>query len=215
MKAFKVVKTLSGAIMSAILLSSCVAPINSSFETARLLEPGDIEVTGAYDRYSYGGDGESELANNNLTARAGIGVTDWMDVKLRYTRLMPPSDDFEESMGVNYMDVAPKFGIVPDYFAISLPIGCYFEGGAEWVTSPKLLFTYPHKSNIFDATLGAKADIFFSGDTYLGFTFGMGFSSDVEQWAVRPEIGYLIDPGESGHVFSWGVGLVYNFRKVK
>jgi len=200
-------------LCTALVLAQCVTPINSSFESARTIEPGDVEITGGYDRYSSGADGESDFVNSNITVRAGVGLTDRMDMKLRYTRLMPADVDGDEGAGVNYFHIAPKFSFIPKYLAFSLPVGAYFGGGSSWVTSPKLLGTYPHKSNKFDATLGFKADVFFRDwETYLGFTLGMGFSKDLDKWAIRPEIGYMIDPGETGHSFSWGLGLVYVFQ---
>ena len=44
------------------------------------------------------------------------------------------------------------------------------------------------------------------GDTLVAMNFGVGFG-DFERWVIRPEIGFLFDPGESGHFTQIGLGI--------
>ncbi len=198
-------KIFFGALLLS-LLDACVVPINSSYESARMLEKGGTEFMGHYTHYSFSDNGESDAINNNFGIRIGYGITDKVDVKLRYIRLVPVE---EGASGINYIDVAPKVGIVPDWFAAALPIGLYFaEDETEFVISPKLLFTYPAGKR-FEATLATKADIFpeDDGNVYLGLNLGLGLSQNLDKWALRPELGLMVDPGESGLAFSFGIGL--------
>lgn len=205
-------------IAIALFFTGCVAPLNTSFESARMLKQGEMEFMGSYARYSTGEGSELEHSNSNISARAGIGVTDKFNIKMRYARLMPP---MSESDAVNYLALEPKFTILQDHIAAVAPFGAYFAGGdSEFFVSPKFLFTYPSANNKLDVTFGTKTDIFFNDwDVYLGLNLGAGFSSDLSRWAIRPEVGYLVDlgtsdPGERAYAWNWGVGFVYTISDV-
>ena len=191
------------------LFSACVVPVNTSFESARMLKKGDIEMSGHYSHYVFKDNGESQTTNNNYGARVGYGINNKFNVKLRYERLIAPSSESTSSYGLNYIDLAPKFQLLPGKIAGTLPIGLYFdESDTKYVISPKLLFTYPARDK-FEATLAAKADIFpqDGGDVYLGFNLGLGVSSNLNRWALRPELGLMVKPGDSGVAWSYGIGL--------
>lgn len=38
----------------------------------------------------------------------------------------------------------------------------------------------------------------------------LGFSQNLDRWAIRPDWGLIFDPGESGVVWTFGVGFNYN-----
>ena len=189
------------ATIAIFSLCQCVAPINSSFESARMLEKGDVELMGGYARYSVHDANEFESSNSNITARIGIGVTDKFNLKARYTRLTTPGGG--SKAGMNYFEIAPKFSLKEDKIAAVVPLGFYFSKGAKYsVVSPKLLFTYP-QSKKFDLTLAIKSDIYFSGGIMFGANLGAGFSSDLDKWAIRPEIGLM-----SGGIWNAGIGVM-------
>ncbi len=193
-------------LLPALVLAACVTPINTGFESARMLNKGGLEILGHYSHYSIADAGETNAANNNFGLRLGYGLSDQFDLKVRYERLVPVE---EGGGGVNYVDLAPKVQIMKNWIAGTLPIGLYFaEGDTRYVISPRMLFTFPANNN-FDATLAAKADIFPQDESnvYLGFQLGVGISSNLQRWALRPELGLMIDPGESGQLWSWGIGL--------
>lgn len=195
----------TGFVLS--LLSACVAPINTTFESARMLQKGELEVAGHYTHYTFSNDGESEAVNNNLGIRAGYGFSEKFNLKARYEWLAPTDENGE---GLNYIDIAPKFQILPKYIAGTLPLGLYFdEGETEFVMSPKLIFTYP-ANDYFEVTLATKADIFpeDEADVYLGVNLGLGLSTNLNRWAVRPEIGWMIDPDEDGTAWAYGVSIM-------
>lgn len=196
---------LGGILLS--LFSSCVAPINTTYESARMLKRGDSEIMGHYTHYSVSSEGETDAINDNFGVRIGYGIGDKFNLKVRYERLVPKDEDSE---GVNYVDIAPKFQIMQGNIAATMPIGLYFaEDETEFVLSPKFIFTYPANDK-FEISLATKADIFPEGDgnVYLGFNLGLGISTNLDQWALRPELGYMIDPGESGSFWAYGIGLV-------
>ena len=73
-----------------------------------------------------------------------------------------------------------------------------------------MLFTY-RGSEKFETTLASKMDFYFEEDaeSTLGFNFGFGLSKDLNKWAIRPEAGYLFNPGEEGGYWSFGIGFNY------
>ncbi|TNE68464.1 MAG: hypothetical protein EP344_01320 [Bacteroidetes bacterium] len=194
------------AAMGLLLLDACVVPINTSFESARMLQKGAGELTGHYTYYTVHDDESTEGINNNFGLRLGYGIADAVDIKARYERLVPKE---EGASGINYIDLAPKVALWPGRIAGTVPVGVYFDDeDHEWVISPKLLFTLPANDQ-FEATFAAKADIFpeEGADDYLGFNLGFGISNNLNRWALRPEVGVLINPGESGSSWAWGIGF--------
>jgi hypothetical protein len=203
--------------LSIILCNACIVPLNSSFESARTLKKGEVELMGNYSKYTFASDGESEVANNNIGLRIGYGISDKFDLKFRYERLT--SAEYRE--GYNYLAIAPKIGFLSNKIAFTVPVGAYFQSigkdsGSDFFMSPKFLFTYP-ANNKFEVTFATKADIFFekNSDLLLGFNFGLGFSDDLDRWALRPEIGMMIDPGEKGKIWTFGIGLNFNIKSKK
>lgn len=211
-------KTLFPSLSLAVLLlmlGSCVAPINSSFESARSLGKKNTELMGAYSHYNANGDGKSESYNNNYGLRVGYGISDRMDMKFRFEYLASAVDD---GINATYFEVAPKYALINKWLSGSVPIGVYLydADGLEsiFVVSPKMLFSYP-ASQKFEVTLGGKLDIYLEEDTEstVGLNLGLAFSSNLDKWALRPEMGVLFDPGEDGKYVSFGLGFTYLLLK--
>jgi hypothetical protein len=66
--------------MSAMMFS-CIVPVNTSMESARMLGTGNVEVTGSFSSYSLSSDGESVGINDNIGLRVGYGLSDKVDLK--------------------------------------------------------------------------------------------------------------------------------------
>lgn len=213
--------------LSVSTLCSCygVAPVTNQYEKAGTLGKGNLELMGAFTTHTVTVDGESNSTNDNYGFRAGYGISDHVDVKLRYERLVPTYREDGDPTGIDYISVVPKVAIVPRKFAVLLPISRYtytdeFEGQKERYNinsiAPQLLYTATTPKNKFDFTLGAKGDYTFSSDNgehesdfFVGATMGAGFSSNLDKWAIRPEVGILFKPGESGNYWSYGVAAQF------
>ena len=189
-------------------LSACFPPINSTFESARTLGNNKMDLTGNYSAYTAHNDGESEQVSNNLGIRLGFGITERFDIKMRYERISLSG----EGTGLNYLELSPKVSLIRNKIAAILPLGLYFdEEGHAFVLSPKFIYTYPANTK-FDISFSTKADIFLEKDVddiLLGFNIGFGLSTDLEKWAVRPEFGLMINPGEDGSLLTFGIGFNY------
>lgn len=179
--------------------------------------------------YGASGGGESKSLNNNFGFRVGYGISDKVDIKFRYERLKPTNDlDYENSNSVNYFSLIPKFALIPDKFSLLIPIS-HYSANAETdprgeiieeaysfsSVSPHLIYTITNVKNTIDFTPGLKADIILAGDgggVLFGATLGAGFSTDLNKWAIRPEIGAL-SIGGGGAFISYGIGLQMMINK--
>ncbi|MCY3807999.1 MAG: hypothetical protein OXG58_00925 [Gemmatimonadetes bacterium] len=55
-----------------------------------------------------------------------------------------------------------------------------------------------------DTRLGEDAP-----DDFVGVNLGLGLSSDRDRWVIRPEVGFLKDPGEEGTLWQWSLGFSF------
>lgn len=189
-----------------LLLTQCIVP----YESARMLPAGATEVKAAFSHGSDHYEGESESLSNNFGLGVGYGISDHLNLKVRYERIAVADSDGE---GINYLAFGPKYAIVPDYVAVMMPLGVYFgDGESTWGIHPGLLFTLPAKNQRVEGTFGVRTDIFFEEGTEMlvGFNIGLGLSQDLERWAIRPDLGFVINPGEKGSILTLGVGVSYN-----
>ncbi len=205
------------------LLSSCVsiAPVNSSFESTKILPKGQIECMGNYSTYYYNNSDGTENVNNNFGLRVGYGFNDRFDLKLRYERLNPAQEG--EDININYFAISPRFSLKKDRITGAVDLGKYIYSvdneGSESSTfiSPRIAFGNSSGKN-FDITLTTKIDIFPDDDeTLWGINLGCGFSSDLNKWAIRPEIGLMKDLSNFSDYtfFNVGVALILKFNARK
>ena len=219
--------TLTIALLTtAVYMTSCIsiAPVHSSFEKAGTLGKGNIEASGSYSKYIVGIDSESEPINYNIGFRAGYGVSDKFDIKLRYENLLlnekVPGVDFKAS----YFSVIPKVNFTPGKLALFVPLSMYrfksVENGDSYKSTsysiaPHLITTFTSKNHTADFSPSVNVEYLFDteedseGNFLMGFNIGAGFSSDLRKWAIRPEVGYLFKPGDEGHIWNYGVALQF------
>lgn len=201
------------------LSTGCFTPINSTFESAKLLDKGEIEMQGNYSIYygDYGnflGDDYVNL-NNNFGLGVGYGITDRFNMKLRYERINTKYsiEIFDEEIninGLNYIELSNKFSLKKDEIAASMPLSIYlYEGESVFSLDPRFFFTFGKNEN-FEFNLIPKAHIFVGDEIVFlpGINFGLGLSSNLNKWAIRPEFGF------DGN-FTFGVGVNYYFKPNK
>ncbi len=208
------------------MLYSCasVAPVNTSFESARTLSKGQIECMGNYSAYYYNTSSDgTENINNNFGLRIGYGFTDKFDLKLRYEHLNPAQESNDINININYFSISPRFSLKKDRIAGALGLGKYFystnneSSVSSTVISPRIAFGNS-SGKTFDITLTTKLDIFPDDhETLWGVNVGCGFSSDLDKWAIRPEIGVMKDLSDFGYytLFNVGVAFILKFNALK
>jgi len=202
------------------LATSCViAPVSSNYESARSLKKNNIEATGNFTSYTAISDGETESNNRNFGFRLGYGITDNFDAKLSYERCIPVWGEEEDNLGaVNFFSLSPKYTFIENTFAVKFPLNLYsYNDGDEsesyFAINPTIIGTLPVNEK-FEFGLSAAYQVFFDEDflDFLSFGLGFGFSSNLDRWALRPEVGYQFPPDESDiGYFNFGLGFSYNF----
>ena len=177
------------------------APVFSEFQSAKLVRPARVEVTPSYSSVSASGNDGGHV-QNEYGVQVATGLLDHLDLRARYVRVE----------GVNVLGFGPKIGLVKDKVALAVPVGFAFgkdvNSGKSWAVHPTLLLTAPLSSHV-ELNASTKALIPLSsgaGDTLLAVNVGAGFGN-LERWAIRPEVGFLFDPGKSGHYTQLGIGL--------
>jgi hypothetical protein len=211
------------------LISSCtpIAPVCTSFDNAKMIKKGDVESSVMYSSYSCeritGFQNFNEVTswatcNNNYGFKINVGG-DNMNCGFHYENMQIPG---ESKFSINYLSVEPKFSLIQDKSAFSIPIGYYFtkEGGNLFQLTPSFLFTFSD-DNYVEFNLSPKFIILCNPSASVNpFLFmgslsaGFGFSSNIKKWAIRPEIGYTVGiPDVSYGIFHYGCGLTLNFGK--
>lgn len=196
------------------LLSGCAAPF-ADLQGARLAGKGNVEVTGSFSTVHVSADGESEEAQREYTAQLAAGTGDHTDWRFRYTRVGPPGDGGEG--GVNVFAAGPKFAIISQRVAFAVPMGFAagedIDIGDSFQIHPTVFFTLPAGSNV-EVNLSGKLLVSLSGGS-TGFAGNLGFalSSDLDRWALRPEVGMLRYTDTDGHLYHLSLGLSYNLGR--
>src|SRR5687768_10798215 len=213
-------------LMAPVCFYSCanVAPVTNQYEKAATLKRGNIELAGNFTAYTIAGYGGTNSVNNNYGFRAGYGLSDKVDIKLRYERLKPSGTIEDSPESVRYFSIIPKIALVPNKLSLLIPISYYssdVEKTADYGVydfnsiAPQIIYTITNKKNTADLSFGLKADCLFAeggGGVLFGATIGGGFSSDLEKWAIRPEVG-LLSFGGGASFLSYGVGLQFILPK--
>lgn len=205
-------------LFSTLLFSCAFAPINNQYEKAGTLKKGNVELSGNYTSYNIAG----SKSNDNVGFRAGYGISDKFDIKIRYEHLIIPARGYDDGFdnkikGINYVSVIPKIALLPEKLSLLIPLSHYsyrsLSNGIETKeylnsVAPLLLYTLSNAKNKSDFTMGLKADYLFGGGTVLpGATIGAGFSNDLRKWAIRPEVGAIFIGG--GAILSYGIGFQF------
>jgi hypothetical protein len=187
------------------LLPAC-APTFSELQSAKLVGPGRVEITPNYSSVSYTED-HTDKVQDHFGIQFATGVSEKADIRFRYEYI-----DVKNANGVHVVGAGPKFSLVPDQFALYVPVG---TGLGEDVQSGDLLQIQP--TALFTGTLSPHVELTVSGkailwfdrelDDYLAFNLGAGISKDLSEWAIRPEAGVLVNPGDDGAFWHLSIGF--------
>ena len=194
-------------LILSILFQNC-APVFSEMQGARLVGKDNHELTAGYTSVSVSDDDDSEGLQEELGLQYAYGLSDRTDFRFRYSHISLENSDYS----FNVIGFGPKFSIKKDVAAFYLPVGFAFgediEVSESWQIHPTLLYTLPLGKN-FELNPSAKAliPVGNDGDILVAFNLGAAFSTDFSKWAIRPEFGYMFNPGEEGHFTQISIGL--------
>jgi hypothetical protein len=201
------------------LVGSCaLAPIGSHYERAQTIQKGDLQVSGNIERYDGLQDGNYQESNYNYGGVLGYGICDKFDLKLRYQRMVGFDEVYgeDEPAKHNFFSISPKYMLIDRKLSVKLPLNWYHSAQEEnivFAIAPAVLGTLPISEN-FDLTGGIQYQHPFEEafDGFFGLTFGIGASSNMDVWSIRPEFGWQSTLKEGdGSYFNYGLAFIYNF----
>ncbi len=212
-------------VIIVFLQSACFMPVSNHFETAKTLKKNNLEasVNVSYYEASSDDDGDNDgISSFNYGAQISYGLADDFDFKLRYeylnynnkpesvptiNRLFPGIDD----PSLHYISISTKSSLIEDKLAFSVPVSFYLNEESTFVlVSPMIIATHTFNQHV-DVSCSGTFQVMLNGlglglGLSTGINFGMGFSTDLEKWAIRPEVS-LNTMGAA--YYSAGIGFKY------
>jgi len=181
--------------------------------------PGRVELTPSYSAVSVTSDGDTRHYENIYGVQLAVGITVESEFRFAYARV-----DLDPGSGVNVLGFGPKLMVVPDHVAVYIPAGFAFnddfgEGFYEdfgamdtWQLQPTLLVTARLHENVeIDPSTKFILPLSNGGDAQIALNLGFGLSSDLDLWVLRPEIGFLVNPGALDDGFHSSYSIAVSF----
>jgi hypothetical protein len=196
----------SSLVFAVVIATGACAPVFSELQGARLVGPHKVELTPSASTVYFSDSGGSDHLQDHVGLQVATGVSPKVDLRFRYEHVIG---------GVNVFGLGPKLQLVKDRVAFYAPVGFAIGGGIEtsktWELQPTLLFTQPATSTV-DLNLSAKylIPLHGGGDGLVALNVGLGLGPESKKWAFWPEVGWLFDPGNSGHFTQASLG--FSFR---
>lgn len=192
------------ACLAALVSSTACAPM---FSDARMLRPGQVEVTPAVSPVYVTENEDTTHAWNDYGVRALFGIGSRLNIGAGYNRTELA---FEEGFGFNTIAFGPKFGLVADRVAVAVPVGFSFGEDIEvddtWQVHPTLLMTFPMNQRVdFNPAVRLLIPTREGADTLIAVHAGFGVRTG-RHLVLRPEAAVVFNPGEDGVVWTFGLG---------
>jgi hypothetical protein len=191
--------TRSTFVVAAALSTGACAPVFSDLQSAHTLPKDAYEVTAHGSASWFASKDQSAHVQNHLGIQLGGGLSDRVEMRVRYERVEVDGDgDGDGGGGVNLLAGGPKLALVPDRLALSLPVGLAFaEGGRSSLhAQPGLVATVP----VLDA-LEVNPSLKYTfplddseGFRGLGLNLGLGIGRRTAPVVLRPEAGVMFAP---------------------
>jgi len=207
-----------------ILFPACFAPVNLAHDNAKMLKKNEMKIQTGFSGY-YGPKLDIEDNHfmsfpvhytNNLGISAAYGLSakfnlglryEYLDIKQQHIQILSKSYDMQ-SAALHYFELTGKIGLIEDDLALGVPVGFYFLNGKTLsMIDPRIYYT-SRRSNKLEFTAIAKAHILIAEGVSMapGISLGIGLSTDLDKWALRPEAGF-------DGCLSFGLGIDYRFNK--
>ena len=192
--------------------NSC-APVFSEMQSARTAGKNQVEGTASFSSVGFSEDGESNHIQNHAGFQAAYGLSDAVDLRVRYAAVWLDGDIGE--VNVNILAVGPKFSIIKDRLSGYLPLGFAFGSDVDsdvntWQFHPTLIGTIPVIEKL-EFNPSFKVLLPFESEATVATAINLGLGIKLtERLTLRPEYGILFEPGESGSFNQYGVGITIN-----
>jgi len=191
------------------------APPFSELQSAKLVDEGEFEIGGHYSAVSWNYEDEGDKVQDDIGVQLAFGIAETMNIRVRYEYInVGGFDDDEFDLTAHVFGFGPKFSLAKDVIALYVPIG--FAAGEDistedtWQLHPTIIVTST-QGQVLELNASVKYILTFpeGRDDLMAFNLGLGLSPDLEKYALRPEGGVLINPGEDGYYWHFSVGLSF------
>ncbi len=202
-------------LVGSISLPGCYS--FSTFQSARLLEPGQTSLTPSISRQAFVADGSYDDLWSVADVQLRHGVSSKLDLGIKCSRI---------GIGDGYQFIAldPKVGIARERLSFSLPIGFFFGDGVDRSDSYQLhptLLASERINDLAELNLAFKRIWFLKqgADDFWALNLGARLGPQWKGVSFHPELGVLLDPGlgflwdpaDEDFYFQWGLGVAYDF----
>jgi len=187
----------------------------SSLQSAKLLAKNKLNIMPEYSSVMYTHTGKLKQISNSFGFQCGYGLMNSFNIFIKYARLEIP----EYTVGYNYLCVEPKFRLIKNSIAFSMPLCCYFGENIDFIESGNVQPTFYYTCSInnwIDITIAPKAVIFFpSFNNILVVNINTGIHLFSDKLQLMPEIGYgfKLNSKDQFLIGNIGIGFTYYFTK--
>jgi hypothetical protein len=206
-------RTTAGVILALFFvgLGAACAP---AYQDARIVPPGEVAITPSVSPVMATFEGRTDHVANQFGVHAILGVAGRFDVGLGYARFQVAGDT---DAATNILGFGPRYGLVRGRIAAIAPFGFAFGGGVDagetFQVQPGLQFTTPISRHVdFNPSVRLIVPFCQGCDMQLAFNLGFGIGSPARRTVFRPEIGFAVNPGDGGMIWSFGAGVSLRAR---
>ena len=201
-------------LIAALGSSFSCAPLSSDMQSARLVGKKRIEITPGYSTVQFAEEKKQvdekqsqETSGKLIGLQVAYGLSEKIDLRLRVEHFQ--FRDFT----ANVFSIGPKVRLVKDRVALYLPV--WFVDFKPAQFQPTLLLTFPVLKNKIEFNPSVKSIVSVGGyDPNSGFMValnaGLGISTDLSKWALRPEYSLVQDVSKKSLYRSFSIGLSLN-----
>jgi len=200
-------RSCSGCVVIVACLIAGQSCAGVTYQDARLVGKGKMEITPTVTRMGFSEGGDSETIGTAYGGMVTVGISDKADFITGYQRFKPRGFDG----GSNFAGAGPKFSLVRNRLAFLVPVTFAFGDGVDvgesLQFSPTAVASLPIGDRVtFNPGVKVVVSSCEGCDVLVGGQAGLSIRLG-ERAVLRPEAGVLFNPGESGFTWTFGMGL--------
>ena len=198
-----------------LLIVGCAPITFSNLQSAKMIRKGKFEYTPSFS---------SSINTNNFGLQTAYGLNNKYNFRLRLERILIDFDEFESDSSnfidmsifnfkanITHLSFGMKYQLLKNKSAIYLPISLTMNDINSNIIK-QIEPTYIHSFTLgkyFEFNPSIKALIPLDSnfkDYLLAYNLGLGISSNLSKWVIRPEVG-ILSSSEGGGLPHMSIGL--------
>jgi hypothetical protein len=218
-------RTYAGVTVALCAFGLAAGCSTSSYQTAKMLQPGATRLSGGLTSYHASADG-NDFGEPSYEVMGMHGLSEQLEVGGKFAFVSPSIDagGGDEDFNLYTLEVIPKVSITPDQLAAVVPVGVMFsdQDGSNnvYLVNPGVVYSQQLNPDfVLDAMAHAFIainDEFDETADYIGANFGLELSPGAAAWAIHPEVGLLFpindnasSDGNVDYFFHFGIAVHY------